>query len=402
MLCFASWVGSPSNHCLAGGEDVREALRRIVAIAHKEFVHIARDWRMIVTVLVMPLFQLLLFAYAISFDVRNVPSVVLDEDRSSASRDYVRAMSQSGYFQLLGPVADHAGIDQAFDRGRARVAIVIAPGYGDEIAAGRKGRVAVLVDGSEPNSAQLGQAYAVALGNQLTRQVLVGWASGRGMSLANVGQLEPRVRHWYNPERRSADFLVPALMVVIIMIVTVQQTAVTLVRERESGTLEQMLQSPLRQSELILGKVLPWALLGFIDTIFITAVSLAVFNVPLRGDVTVLVVGMFLFILCSLSVGLVISAVAPSIESANLVGLLISFLPGFMLSGMAFPLSSIPPVLQVISCAFPGRYMVEIARGVFLRGTSWDVLGIQIVWLVLYALIGLTLAMVLNRRREHA
>jgi ABC-2 type transport system permease protein len=127
-----------------------------------------------------------------------------------------------------------------------------------------------------------------------------------------------------------------------------------------------------------------------------------VFNVPLRGDVVVLAVGMFLFILCSLSVGLVISAVAPSIESANMVGLLVSFLPGFMLSGMAFPLGSIPAVLQVISCVFPGRYMVEISRGVFLRGTSWDVLGIQVVWLALYAVIGLSLAMALNRRRERA
>jgi ABC-2 type transport system permease protein len=377
-------------------------IRRIVAIARKEFVHIARDWRMIASVLVMPIFQLLLFAYAISFDVRNVPAVVLDQDQTSASRAFVRAMSQSGYFQIKGSVPDQSGIDRTFDRGQARVAVEIVRGYGDAIAAGRKGRVAVLVDGSEPNSAQLGQAYAVALGNQLTRQVLVGWATDRGMSLANVGQLEPRVRHWYNPERRSADFLVPALMVVIIMIVTVQQTSVTLVRERESGTLEQMLQSPLRQPELILGKILPWALLGFIDTVTITAVSLLLFHVPLRGDVSVLAVGMFLFVLCSLSIGLVISAVAPSIESANLVGLLISFLPGFMLSGLAFPLSSIPFVLQVVSCLFPARYMVEISRGVFLRGTSWDVLGIQIVWLTIYAVVGMGLATLLNRRRGSA
>jgi ABC-2 type transport system permease protein len=219
------------------------------------------------------------------------------------------------------------------------------------------------------------------------------------MSLSGVGQLEPRIVNWYNPERRSADFLIPGLMVVIVMIVTIQQTSVTLVRERESGTLEQMMQSPLRESELILGKVLPWALLGFIDTVGITVVSLLVFHVPLRGDVMVLGVGMFLFVLCSLSIGLVISAVAPSIESANLVGLLIAVLPGFMLSGLAFPLGSIPVVLQVISCLFPARYMVEIARGVFLRGTSWNVLGIQVAWLTLYAVIGLGLAAALNRRR---
>jgi ABC-2 type transport system permease protein len=381
---------------------VRASITRIDAIARKEFVHISRDWRMIAAVLVMPLFQLLLFAYAISFDVRNVPAVVLDNDHTVASRAYISAAGQSGFFQIDGAVADQAGIDRAFNRSTARVAIVIAHGYADAIAAGRTGHVAVLVDGSEPNSAQLGQTYAVALSNALSQQTLRAWAESRGQPLSGVGQLEPRIRDWYNPERKSADFLIPGLMVVIIMIVTVQQTSVTLVKEREAGTLEQMMESPLREPELILGKVLPWAILGFVDTMVITVVSLLVFQVPLRGDIVVLGVGMFLFILCCLSVGLVISAVAPSIESANLIALLISFLPGFMLSGLAFPLGSIPIALQVVSCLFPGRYMVEIARGVFLRGTSWDVLGIQVVWLGLYAAIGLGLATVLNRRLERA
>jgi ABC-2 type transport system permease protein len=378
---------------------VSASIRRIAAIARKEFVHISRDWRMIVAVLVMPLFQLLLFAYAISFDVRNVPTVVWDQDRTDASRAYVAAAGQSGFFQLKGAVNDQSAVDRAFDRNEARVVIVIARGYSDAIAAGRKGRVAVLVDGSEPNSAQLGQAYAVALNNVLSRQTLVTWAEGRGASLSGIGQLEARIRNWYNPERNSSYFLVPALMVVIVMIVTIQQTSVTLVRERESGTLEQMLESPLREDELILGKVMPWALLGFVDTVGVTGISIAVFRVPLRGDLTVLAVGMFLFILCSLSIGLVISAMAPSIESANLIALLISFLPGFMLSGLAIPLGSIPPFLQLVSFVFPGRYMVEIARGVFLRGTTWDALGIQVLRLAIYASIGLGLATFLTRRR---
>jgi ABC-2 type transport system permease protein len=189
-------------------------------------------------------------------------------------------------------------------------------------------------------------------------------------------------------------------MVVIIMIVTVQQTAVTLVKERESGTLEQLLESPLTDGELIVGKVLPWALLGFFDTVAISIVAMGIFRVPLRGDLSVLAVGMFLFILCSLSIGLVISAVAPTIESANLVGLLVSFLPGFMLSGMAFPLASVPVFLQVVSYLFPARYMVEISRGVFLRGTGWSTLGAEVGRLLLYAIVGLVLATVLNKRRS--
>ena len=371
---------------------------RIAAISRKEFIHIARDWRMIVAVAIMPLLQLLLFAYAIGFDVRNVPTVVYDADHSAASRAYIDAASQSGFFQVVGTVDSNTQIDRAFNRGQARVAIVVKRGFSTAISRNRPAEAAVLVDGSEPNSAELGRTYALALNNVFGQRVLTTWALNRGTTVA-LGTLEPRIRAWYNPERSSADFLVPGLMVVIIMIVTVQQTAVTIVRERENGTLEQILVSPVRQSELILGKVLPWVVLGFLDTVGITAVSLAVFHVPLRGDVLMLGVAMFLFVLCSLSIGLVISAVAPSIESANMMGLLISFLPGFMLSGMAFRLASIPWVLQAISYAFPGRYMVEIARGVFLRGAGWSILWPQVVELGIYAAVGLGLATVLNRKR---
>lgn len=374
------------------------AAGRIIAIARKEVIHIARDWRLVLAVLIMPMLQLLLFAYAIGFDVRNVPTVVLDRDGSARSRVFVDAATNSGFFTHAGDLDTYAAVDDAFDRGRARVAIVIAPGFGSDITAGRKGEVTVLVDGSEPNSASLGRTYAAALASTFDATILKSWAAERGVSMS-IGRLEPRIRAWYNPERSSADFLVPGLMVVIIMIVTVQQTAVTLVKERDNGTLEQLLVSPLRRGELVLGKVLPWVLLGFIDMITITALSLLVFDVPLRGDVVLLSVAVFLFVLCSLSIGLVISAAAPSIESANLVALLISFLPGFMLSGMAFPLDSVPRFLQYVSYLFPGRYMVEISRGVFLRGAGWEALGTQVASLAVYAVLGLTMAAALNRKR---
>jgi len=379
---------------------MRAAATRVFAIARKEFIHISRDWRMIVAVLVLPLLQLLLFAYAISFDVRNVPSVALDLDKTAASRSYLDAYSKSGFFEVRGPVVDFAGINDAFNRSEARVAIVVQRGFGSALAAGGTGSVSVLIDGSEPNSAQLGQTYAVALNQSLGRKALASWAESRGLGSLRVGSLEPRIQSWYNPGRRSADFLIPGLMIVIIMIVTIQQTAVTLVKERENGTLEQLLESPLTHSELIVGKILPWALLGIVDTILITAVSMGVFGIPLRGDVAVLTVGIGLFIVCALSLGLVISAVAPSLESANIAALLVSFLPGFMLSGMAFPLDSIPAPLQVVSHLFPARYMVEIARGVFLRGASWEVLAPQVLSLTAYALIGLGVATVLNRRKR--
>lgn len=260
---------------------MRASLGRVVAIARKEFVHIIRDWRMIVAVALMPLLQLMLFAYAIGFDVRNVPTVTYDADNTAQSRAYLDAATNSGFFDVVSPVGSDSQIDDAFNQGRARVAIVIRKGFGTALAQGRTAQAAILVDGSEPNSAELGRTYALALNNVFGQRVLASWAAARGGAPA-MGTLEPRVRAWYNPERSSADFLIPGLMVVIIMIVTIQQTAVTIVRERENGTLEQIMVSPIRQSELVIGKVLPWVVLGFLDTVAITAVSIAIFDVPLR------------------------------------------------------------------------------------------------------------------------
>lgn len=378
---------------------MRDALGRMLAIANKEFVHIRRDPRMLISVLVLPIIQLLLFAYAISFDVRDVPTVVMDQDHSRASRQFVDEFEHSDFFRVVSRVESFGDLDTAFDDGTARVAVVVRPGFGEAMLRDEKAEASVLVDGSEPNSAQLGQTYAIAMSQRLDREVLLGWADRRGVELGSVGQAEPVVRTWYNPERRSADFLVPGLMVVIIMIVTIQQTAVTLVREKDQGTLEQLIVSPIRRGELMLGKVSPWVLLALVDMVAITLVALFFFRVPLRGSLLALGVGTFLFVLCSLAIGLLISARATSPEVANFGGLMVSFLPGFMLSGFAFPLNSVPVVLQWISYLFPGRYMVVVARGVFLKGAGFEVLWPQIAALGVYAIVSLTLASLLYSRR---
>jgi ABC-2 type transport system permease protein len=378
---------------------VRNTLVRIGAIARKEFIHIRRDPRIMIAVLIIPVTQLLLFAYAISFDVKNVPAVVLDQDKTAQSRAYVDTYRSAEFFKVLGGVDNLAQVDRAFDTNLARVAVVVPPGFGDSIARGEKATVAVLVDGSEPNSAQLGQAYAVALNQAYGQQILADWADQQGVDITSIGRLEPRIRTWYNPERRSSDFLIPGLMVVIIMIVTVQQTAVTLVRERDQGTQEQMLVSPLRQWELMVAKLLPWTVLAFIDMIAIAVVGILVFSVPLRGSIPFLAVASVVFVFAALGLGLIISAVAPSLESANITALLISFLPAFILSGFAFPLESIPAALRGVSYLFPGRYMIVISRGVFLKGAGFAELWQQLAQLALYSVIVIVIASVLYGRR---
>ena len=375
------------------------SLGRIGAITRKEFVHIRRDPRMLISVLILPVAQLLLFAYAISFDVRDVRTVVLDADRTTASRSFVREFEQSGFFRVVGRADTEAQVDDAFNANLARVAIMVAPGFEQQQLRGEKGEVAVLVDGSEPNSAQLGQTYAVALSQRLNTEILATWAAKQGVDLSAIGQAQPVVRTWYNPGRRSADFLVPGLMVVIIMIVTIQQTAVTLVKEKDQGTLEQLIVSPIHRGELMVGKVLPWVILAFADMVVITIVALEVFMIPLRGSLLLLGFSTFLFVLCCLGLGLLLSARASSPEVANFTALMISFLPGFMLSGFAFPLNSIPPFLQAVSYLFPGRYMVTITRGIFLKGADLSVLWPQVAALAVYAFVVISLSSAVYSRR---
>jgi ABC-2 type transport system permease protein len=375
------------------------ALTRVGAVAAKEFTHVRRDRRVLAMVLVLPVVMLLLLAYAISFDVRNVPTAVVDLDHTPASQSYARDFATSGLFHVVRNEDSMAALDDLFDRNVVRVAVVIPAGFARTLANGQQADVGVLIDGSEPNSAKVAQAYAGALNQLHSQELTVAWADAQGIDLSQVGMVEGRLRTWYNPERRSSDFLIPGLMVVVIMIVTVMQTAVTLVKEREQGTEEQLRVSPLRRIELMLGKLLPWTLVAFVDVVAITALGMVVFGVPLRGSVAALAVGAALLIVAALSLGLIISAVAPSVVVANIAGLVVAFLPAFLLSGFAFALDQIPPFLQGVSYAFPARHMVALSREVFLKGAGFTEVWPQLAWLAGYAVVALAVAARLQRRR---
>jgi ABC-2 type transport system permease protein len=368
---------------------MRATLDRIAAIVVKEFRHLGRDPRALLTVVITPVLQLLLFSYAVSFDVDHVPTIVVDLDHTTQSREYLRQYQASTFFTVVEQGDTMAAVDQAFDLNQAHLAIIIQAGFGHELAAGGQGEVAVLVDGAEPTSARISQAYTVAANQLYNQQLTRDWADAQGLDLSGLGMLEPRVRTWYNPERRSSDFLIPGLMVVIIAIVTVQQTAVTLVRERDLGTEEQLEVSPLRKGELMVAKLLPWTAIAFVDVAVIIGLGRWLFGVPLRGDLGALTLGSVLFVFAALGLGLLVSAIAPSTDTANILALLIAFLPSFLLSGLAFALDQIPPILQWLSYAFPARFMVTISRVVFLKGG-----GFAEVWPELLALAGYAVAMI--------
>ncbi len=373
-------------------------MRRILAIARKEFLHIIRDRRTLIAVLAMPLLQLFLFAYAVSFDVKDIPTAVLDQDQSAFSRQYISTLQQSNYFKITQNLGSEAQVDGVFARSEDVAVVILPPGFGDAIAAGRPGPVQVLIDGAEPNSAQLGQAYATGLSRVFGFGVTLDQAEVKGRT-ASVGGLSARTRVWYNPEGSSSAFLVPGLIVLLITITTVQQTANTLVREKEQGTYEQLVVSPIRRIELMLGKVTPWALIAALQVVVISAIGLLVFRIPFRGSVLLFAVSSVLFVLCALGLGLLVSARSSSIETANQMAMMISFLPAFMLSGFVFPLSSIPPVLQFVSYLFPARYFMVITRTIFLKGGGLDVLWPEVLALAVYAVVMLVLSSLLYRER---
>lgn len=374
-------------------------LTRVGAIVTKEFKHLGRDRRMLAAVILLPILQLLLFAFALSYDVEHVTTIVIDSDQTATSQQYASRYEQSTFFNVVAHSDSLSDVDTAFDRGTARVAVIIPAGFEHTIKAGGRAEVAVLVDGSEPTSARVGRSYSVAINQIFSAELTSEWAAKQGLGLSSIGSLEPRMRTWYNPDRRSSDFLIPGLMVVILAIVTVQQTAVTLVRERTLGTEEQLQVSPLRKLELMIGKVIPWTLLAFVDVVLITLIGVYGLGVPLRGSIGALALGAALFILSSLGMGLAMSAIAPSEDTANIGAMMIAFLPSFLLSGFVFPLEQMPLVVQWISYVFPARYMVSLSRGVFLKGADLAQVWPEVSALALISLVLIVLSTVLYSRR---
>jgi len=374
-------------------------MRRILAIARKEFIHILRDKRLIAVILIMPLVQLFLYAYALSFDVKHLPTATLDLDRSTYSRQYINALQQSNYFTVDKTLGSYADVDPAFQSNADKVIVVVGAGFGDDIAAGRAGNVQILVDGSDSTSAQMGSTYASVLSRIFGGKVLVTQVEAKGLDASAAGGLTASTRTWYNPEGNSAAYFVPGLIVVLVTMITVLQTANTLVKEKEMGTYEQLIVSPIRKIELMVGKIAPWAVMGAMDIVIIAVVGILAFGIPFRGSVWLFAGSSLLYVICTLGLGLIVSARATSVDSANQLAALVSFLPTFMLSGFVFPLSSLPAALQWLSYLFPARYFMTICRTVFLKGGSLAILWPQIAALAIFATAIVVLAASLYRER---
>lgn len=371
--------------------------RRLGAIIIKEFVQLARDPRTLAMVLLMPVMQLLLFGYAITTEVEHLPTIVLDQSRSQESRRVLERFVNSRFFDIRGQAADLGAIERAIDGGRMRVGIVIPPDFAEALQAGRSAQVQVIVDASDPLVARSAIATAEAIGQVGSLEIVMRQLARAGSPVRGL-PLEVRTRAWYNPDLRSVNFMVPGLLAVILSMLTLMLTAIAIVRERELGTLEQLVATPIRKSELMLGKILPYVVLGYLDITLALLIGALWFKVPIRGSLLLLYALTLIFYIATLGQGILISTVSRTQRQAMQAAFFV-FLPTILLSGFMFPREGMPALIQWIGYAIPLTYFLVIVRGIILKGVGLPELMSQIVPLAVLGALFFTVSVVRFQKR---
>ena len=353
---------------------------RTFVVAWKELLQLRRDRMTLAMMVALPLLQLLLFGYAINNDVRHMPTLVYDQDQSAQSRDFAASMAATGFYDIEGHVGGYAEIERALRRGEARVALVVPPHYGERLASGKPVKLQLVVDGSDPQTVASATNTAAGMAAARSSELMVHKLAmgGTGFTTAPV-ELEPST--WYNPELRTAVYVVPGLIGVILTMTMVMLTAMAVARERERGTLEQLIVSPVRPVELVVGKIAPYVIMGYVQMTIILLAGRFIFRVPFLGSLQLLYVLAFVFIAANLAVGLFFSTVARTQQQAMQMSFFF-LLPNILLSGFMFPFEGIPRPAQVLAQALPLTHFMRIVRGITLKGATFPDVWPELVWLI--------------------
>ena len=371
---------------------------RLVSLIRKEFIQILRDPRTLVLVLVIPIMQLFLLGYAATTDVRNVALVVFDQDRSPQSRQLLDAYRAADYFRLAYDVGSEDSLRELIDDGRARVGMIIPPDYSTRLQNGSTAQVAFILDGSDPTVASTALSAALMIGQQHSTEITIARLERRGLAGAIQPAVEIRTQVWYNPDLISAFFMIPGVIGMVLFALTSILTATAVVRERERGTIEQLIVTPIRPWELVVGKILPYALLGFLNVLEVMAIGHYWFKVPVRGDLWLILGLSGLFLLSSLGIGLLASTFANTQQEAMLAVWML-MLPAIFLSGFFFPLDAMPPFLRAVSYAFPLRYYLVIIRSLMLKDIPFAAVRFNAIALAVFGLFLMTAASLRFRKR---
>lgn len=365
--------------------------RRLLAVSRKELIHIVRDPRSLIMGIAIPILLLILFGYALSLDVDNVPLVVWDQSHSSVSRALISNFSGSRYFSLERSVGGYPEIEAAIDRGDALMALVIPNDFARDIEAGRTTEVQILADGSDANTASIALGYAEVVVRDFSTQVSLERLQRQERRVV-PGQVDLRARVWFNADLESKNYIIPGLIAVIMMVIAALMTSLTVAREWETGTMEQLISTPLKGQELILGKLLPYFGIGMFDVLLSVLMGEFLFQVPLRGNVGLLFAMAAIFLAGALALGMVISIITKGQLLASQLAMVLTFLPAFLLSGFMYDIRNMPRIVELITYLVPARYFVSLLKGIYLKGIGLEIFLMEALLLTLFGAGVLVLA----------
>jgi ABC-2 type transport system permease protein len=345
----------------------------IKAVARKEFYHLIRDFRSLYLAFFIPLLLILMFGYALSLDVDNVRMVVVDQDKTSLSRDLIGKLNASAYFDIIRYLPDSLSASRFLDNGETTLAVIIPPGWTDDIRADREAAIQVLLDGSDPNYAGLSRAYITSFIERYNNDRLKDFLNRNGMDDLKA-PVEGKIRIWFNEDLESRHFIVPGIIAIIIMIVGVILTSLVIAREYENGTMETIRSLPISSREFLIGKAIPYFFIGLIDVLVAVLMGQILFGVVMKGSFWLMVLASTIYLGVALSLGLLISIVTKAQLIANQIAILVSFLPSMLLSNFVFPIGNMPKILQLITYIVPARYYIDILNGLYLRNVGFSYL----------------------------
>lgn len=373
-------------------------MRRMLFVMWKEILELRQDPRIFGIIFIAPIVQLTILGYAATTDVRNVPMVVVDADRSSASQALISRFNASGIFTLVDVVSSARDVDSYLERGEAWMALSIPPRYGEQIAGGRPATLQVIADGSDASSTNIAMGYATNLVAGYAQDVL-GTRMRATPSVPSTGGIDPRVRIWFNPTIESRYFMLPGIFAILLLVITSNLSSMAIVREREIGTLEQLNVTPLGRAQLIFGKLVPYGVIGLIDAMIVLVVIVYWFEVPLRGSFWLLIAMSVVYLLTTLGLGLFVSTISHTQQQAMMTSTFFFMMPMMFLSGFVFPIENMPAAIQPVTFLIPLRYFVIILRGIFLKGVGLETLWPQALALFAWGATILTLAVLRSSKR---
>ncbi len=372
-------------------------MKRILAIARKEIIHILRDTRTLLLAIGMPVVLLLIFGYAITFDITHIPMGVCDLDRTQQSRALINSFGYSGYFDIVENIASINQADKLLDKGICKIVLVIPVNFAKSIARGEETSVQVLIDGVEANTTSVAIGYISGIMQAYYSKIMLDVLNKAGLlnQMKAMPPIDAKIRIWYNPELKSRNYVIPGLIAVIMMLITAILTSLTVVREKEKGTIEQLIITPVKPYEIMVGKILPYLFIGLLDMLIVFVVGILVFGVPFKGNFIYLFIFSTIFAICGLGIGLLISTIADSQLFAIQLTFITSMLPAFLLSGFMIPVKNMPVLIQLVTYIVPAKYFIIVLRGIFLKESSIFILWKEFIFLVV---LGVLLMVVCAKR----